>query len=159
MQPLAVSPGRCRSGVAPDIPARAGSGSQRDAGSVAMPTDGAETDVYGEDAFDAGRGESEPARREPARHTPASGSKVGAADDGKPVTAEDIDQEIQQKEETDPLKEYLPALDLLKKGKATGGNTEEQLQGDGGQAAGHVAQFRCQRDHHQCELWPGGDPV
>ena len=57
-----------------------------------------------------------------------SGSKVGAADDGKPVTAEDIDQEIQQKEETDPLKEYhFPPLDLLKKGKATGGNTEEQL--------------------------------
>ena len=120
--------GEMQERVAPDIPARAGSGSQRDAGSVAMPTDGAETDVYGEDAFDAGRGESEPARREPARHTPASGSKVGAADDGKPVTAEDIDQEIQQKEETDPLKEYhFPPLDLLKKGKATGGNTEEQL--------------------------------
>ena len=79
--------GEMQERVAPDIPARAGSGSQRDAGSVAMPTDGAETDVYGEDAFDAGRGESEPARREPARHTPASGSKVGAADDGKPVTA------------------------------------------------------------------------
>ena len=44
------------------------------------------------------------------------------------MTAEDIDQEIQQKEEADPLKEYhFPSLDLLKKGKATGGNTEEQL--------------------------------
>ena len=120
--------GEMQERVAPDIPARVGSGSQRDAGSVAMPADGAETDTYREDAFDAGRGESEPARREPARHTLASGSKAGAADDGKPVTAEDIDQEIQQKEEADPLKEYhFPPLDLLKKGKATGGNTEEQL--------------------------------
>ena len=48
--------GEMQERVAPDIPGPGRIRQQRDAGSVLMPTDGAETDVYGEDAFDAGRG-------------------------------------------------------------------------------------------------------
>ena len=106
--------------VAPDIPA----GSKNHDGS-ALHGMGQDADM---DADAGGQAGEEPAGLEPARHASMAGGKT-AADDGKPVTAEDIDQEIQQKEEeADPLKEYhFPPIDLLKKGKATGGNTEEQL--------------------------------